>query len=72
MQFISTYQDRANGVEKVSYPSPEFEQFAGETYGLLIYQENIMKLVQVMAGYSAGEADTFRKAEKSTLLGSNH
>lgn len=62
MQFIPTYQRRANGEEKVHYITPEYEQFTKETYGLLIYQENVMQLVQVMAGYSPGEADTFRKA----------
>lgn len=62
MQFIPTYQRRANGQEKVHYVTPEYEQFTKETYGLLIYQENVMQLVQVMAGYSPGEADLFRKA----------
>ena len=62
MQFIETYQDRANGLKSVQYFTPEFEEFASSTFGLLIYQEQIMQLVQVMGGYSAGEADAFRKS----------
>ena len=62
MAFISQYQARANGTEKVNYLTPEYEEFAKETYGLLIYQETVMQLTQRMAGYSPGEADTFRKA----------
>lgn len=62
MAFIPTYQKRANGVEKVSYITPEYEQFTKETHGLLVYQEQVMRLVQIMAGYTPGEADMFRKA----------
>lgn len=62
MAFIPTYQARANGLEEVKYLTPEYEKFTKNDFGLLIYQESIMRLVQDMAGYSPGEADSFRKA----------
>ena len=62
MAFIPQYQARANGVETVRYVTPEYEEFTKETFGILVYQEQCMILVQRMAGYSPGEADTFRKA----------
>ena len=62
MAFIPQYQARANGLEKVSYVTPEYEEFTKETFGILIYQEQVMVLVQRMAGYTPGEADSFRKA----------
>lgn len=42
MAFIPQYQARANGTEKVNYLTPEYEEFAKETYGLLIYQETVV------------------------------
>lgn len=62
MAFIPTYQARANGLEEVNYTTPEFEEFSSDTFGILVYQEQVMKLVQAMAGYTPGEADSFRKA----------
>ena len=62
MLFIPQYQARANGLEKVRYVTPEYEEFTKETFGILVYQEQVMLLVQRMAGYTPGEADSFRKA----------
>lgn len=62
MAFIPNYQARANGLEEVKYTTPEFEEFSADTFGILVYQEQVMKLVQAMAGYTPGEADSFRKA----------
>ena len=62
MAFIPQYQARANGIEPVRYVTPEYEEFTKDTFGILVYQEQCMLLVQRMAGYSPGEADTFRKA----------
>ena len=62
MAHIPSYQARANGVEKVSYPTPELEEILGNSFGIAIYQESIMQMTQVLGGYSAGQADNFRKA----------
>ena len=62
MAFIPDYQDRANGLKEVKYTTPEYERFTKETFGILVYQEQCMLLVQQMAGYSLGESDAFRKA----------
>ena len=62
MAHIASYQARANGVEKVSYPTPELEEILGNSFGIAIYQESIMQMTQVLGGYSAGQADSFRKA----------
>ncbi|OTO09197.1 hypothetical protein A5882_003527 [Enterococcus sp. 4E1_DIV0656] len=62
MANIPAYQRRANGTEKITYLSEEYEQFTKNTFGILIYQEQVMMLSQVMAGYSKGESDVLRKA----------
>jgi len=56
------YIERKHGREEVSYPHPELEGVLDETYGLPIYQEQIMKMAQVLAGFSLPEADTLRVA----------
>ena len=62
MANIPEYQDRANGIKPVTYPHPILEDILGNTFGILIYQEQAMKMTQVLGGYSAGQADSFRKA----------
>lgn len=62
MANIPSYQRRANGYEEFEYLSPEFELFTKDTFGILVYQEQVMRLVQEMAGYTKGESDMFRKA----------
>lgn len=61
MEHIPEYQDRANGLKPVTYPTPELEEILDETYGIAIYQEQIMLMAQKLAGYSPGEADVLRK-----------
>lgn len=60
------YADRKNGLQEVDYIHPEFSEvlkpILEETYGLITYQEQIMKIAQVVAGYSLGEADLLRRA----------
>ncbi len=53
---------RKHGLEKVEYEFPELEPYLKETYGLFIYQEQIMQIANVIAGYSLGEADLLRRA----------
>lgn len=62
MAHIPTYNARKNGQEEVVYPAPEIKEIAEETFGLLVYQEQIMQLTGKMAGYSPGAQDGFRKA----------
>ncbi len=62
MQFIPKYIDRKHGREKVSYPHPKLKQLLEPTYGIMVYQEQIMKTAQLIAGYSLGDADLLRRA----------
>ena len=54
------YADRKNGREPIHYEHPDLEPVLKETYGLMIYQESVMRVAQRMAGYSAEEADNLR------------
>lgn len=56
------YADRKNGRKAVRYYHPDLEDILAPTYGLMIYQEQVMRVAQRLAGYSLGEADTLRKA----------
>jgi DNA polymerase III subunit alpha len=56
------YADRKNGRELIFYEHPDLEPVLKDTYGLMIYQESVMRVAQKMAGYSAEEADNLRKA----------
>ena len=56
------YADRKNGRKPVTYQHPDMEEVLGDTYGLCIYQEQMMLLAQKFAGYSLAEADNLRKA----------
>ena len=56
------YADRKNGRKPVEYLHPDAEEILGDTYGLMIYQESVMRMAQKFAGYSLAEADNLRKA----------
>lgn len=56
------YADRKNGRAPVEYPHPDLEAVLAETYGIMVYQEQVMEAARIMAGYSMAEADTLRKA----------
>ncbi|MEO0836909.1 MAG: trans-splicing intein-formed DNA polymerase III subunit alpha N-terminal partner DnaE-N, partial [Cyanobacteria bacterium J06642_3] len=58
---IPKFIDRKHGREKVQYQHPILEPILKETYGVIVYQEQIMKIAQDMAGYSLGEADLLRR-----------
>jgi len=62
MQFIPDYQQRANGSAPAVYAHPDVEEILKDTFGIIIYQEQIMQLAGKLGGYSAGAQDTFRKA----------
>jgi len=61
IDFISTYIRRMHGEEKVEYRHPMLEPILSSTYGITVYQEQIMRAVMNLAGYTAAEADSFRK-----------
>jgi len=54
--------DRKHGIEDVSYPHPALEPVLAPTYGVIVYQEQVMQIAQVLAGYSLGGADLLRRA----------
>jgi DNA polymerase-3 subunit alpha len=62
MQYIENFINRKHGKEKISYNLPEMEEILSETYGVTVYQEQVMLLSQKLAGFSKGEADLLRKA----------
>lgn len=62
MQFIDDFIARKQGKKKVEYTHPLMEDALKNTYGIVIYQEQVMQIAKEMAGFSGGEADTLRKA----------
>ncbi len=62
MKFIESFINRKHGREEVKYPHPYVEDILKETYGIALYQEQVMLLAQKLAGYSLGEADLLRRA----------
>ncbi|HEX2051061.1 MAG TPA: DNA polymerase III subunit alpha [Actinomycetota bacterium] len=62
MEQIPAYIERANDPSKVAYLHPALEDITRETYGILVYQEQIVLMLQKLAGYTPGEADLVRKA----------
>ncbi|MGM9834666.1 MAG: DNA polymerase III subunit alpha [Bacilli bacterium] len=62
MDNIDTFIARKEGREKVTYPVPELESILKDTYGIMIYQEQIMQVLVLMGGYSFAEADNIRRA----------
>ncbi|MFN2488745.1 MAG: DNA polymerase III subunit alpha [Actinomycetota bacterium] len=62
MEQIPAYIERKNDPMKVSYLHPELEDITKETYGILVYQEQIVLMLQKIAGYTPGHADVVRKA----------
>ena len=62
MDFIPNFIARKHGREKVIYPHPSLEKVLANTYGIMIYQEQVMQTAQVVAGYSLGGADLLRRA----------
>ena len=62
LEYIPSFVARKNGSEPISYDVPEMEEFLNETYGITVYQEQVMSLSQKIAGFSKGDADLLRKA----------
>ncbi|MGL4313436.1 MAG: DNA polymerase III subunit alpha, partial [Sphingomonas sp.] len=62
MDNIPSFGRRKNGQEDITYPHPLLEPILAETYGIFVYQEQVMQAAQVLAGYSLGGADLLRRA----------
>jgi DNA polymerase III subunit alpha len=62
MQYISNYIRRKHGLEEVSYAHPLSELALKETYGVIVYQEQVMQISREMGNFTRGEADSLRKA----------
>ncbi len=62
MAMIPEFAARKHGEQKVEFAFPELEQILAETYGIIVYQEQVMGIASIIAGYSLGEADMLRRA----------
>ena len=62
LDYIPSFVARKQGTEKIEYDLPEMEEFLQDTYGVTVYQEQVMLLSQKLAGFTKGEADKLRKA----------
>ena len=59
---VDDFIDRKHGRKKVEYPHPWLEQVLADTYGVIVYQEQVMQIAQVLGGYTLGGADLLRRA----------
>ncbi len=62
LQYIPNFIARKHGTEEITYDLPDMEEYLKETYGITVYQEQVMLLSQKLAGFTKGEADMLRKA----------
>ncbi|MFQ5997336.1 MAG: DNA polymerase III subunit alpha, partial [Dehalococcoidales bacterium] len=62
MEHIPTFIDAKHGRQPIRYPHPALASILEETYGVIVYQDQVLFIVQAFAGYSLGQADIFRKA----------
>jgi DNA polymerase-3 subunit alpha len=62
MEYIPKFIKRKHGQEKIDYPLPVMEKYLNDSYGITVYQEQVMLLSQELAGFTKGEADSLRKA----------
>ncbi len=68
IEYIPSFIRRKNGEETISYDLPEMQEFLEETYGITVYQEQVMLLSQKLANFTKGEADQLRKAMGKKLI----
>ena len=62
MEHIDTFIDAKHGRTPITYPHPSLQELLDETYGVIVYQDQVLLILQRFAGYTLGEADTVRKA----------
>ena len=68
MEYIPKFIDRKHGREEITYDLPEMEEHLKETYGITVYQEQVMLLSQKLANFTKGEADNLRKAMGKKIM----
>ncbi|MDR1802219.1 MAG: DNA polymerase III subunit alpha [Treponema sp.] len=68
MANIPRFIDCKNGRQRINYPDPSLEEILRETYGVIVYQEQVMQVARIIAGYSLGQADILRKAMGKKIL----
>ena len=68
MQYIPQFVNRKHGREKIEYPFPEMEARLKDTYGITVYQEQVMLLSRDLAGFTRGQSDELRKAMGKKLI----
>src|SRR5690625_3311186 len=68
MEYIPSFIRRKHGQEEISYDLPEMEEYLEETYGITVYQEQVMLLSQKLANFTRGQADQLRKAMGKKLI----
>ncbi|UCG38862.1 MAG: DNA polymerase III subunit alpha, partial [bacterium] len=59
---VTDFINRKHGRQEIAYDLPQLEQILSETYGVIVYQEQVMQIASELAGYSLGEADNLRRA----------
>ena len=62
MDLIPDFCERKHGRQRIDYPDPRVEGILSETYGIMVYQEQVMQMAQIIGGYSLGGADLLRRA----------
>jgi DNA polymerase-3 subunit alpha len=62
MQYLEVYGNRKHGKDTPTYPHPNAEKILAPTYGIMVYQEQVMQLSRALANFSAGDSDVLRKA----------
>ena len=62
MDMIPSFVERKHGREQFEYPDPRTKAMLEETYGIMVYQEQVMQMAQIVGGYSLGGADLLRRA----------
>lgn len=62
MEYIPNFISRKHGLEKVEFPHPSLEEILKPTYGIMVYQEQIMQTAQIIGGFTLGKADILRRA----------
>jgi len=62
MKYIDQFIDSKNGRQAITYPHPSLEDVLKETYGVIVYQEQVMRVARIIAGFSMGQADVLRAA----------
>ena len=69
MEHIPTFIRAKHGIEPIRYPHPAIKEILEETYGVIVYQGQVLRIVQALAGYTLGQADIIRKAMGKKISG---